>query len=91
MEKSACIVLFLMESLCCLGGNVVELGAGTGPALKAAIHSGRSCLAIEFDEDICSKYLQVYVDEVVSRKKGKEKLRLSSEDDVEEDFELPDD
>lgn len=70
---------------------MVELGARTGLALKAAIHSGRSCLAIDIDDDICTQYLQVYVDEVLSRKKGKEQLRVINEDDVEEDFELPDD
>lgn len=57
-------MLLFVEALCPKGGTVLELGGGTGPVFKAAMHTGRGCLVVESDQEICEAYLSPLMQEI---------------------------
>ncbi|MCO5574056.1 hypothetical protein L7F22_027833 [Adiantum nelumboides] len=61
LERSASHMLLFMEALCPPMGTVLEIGGGTGPVLKAAMHTGRCCMSIDDDKDICDAYLTPFI------------------------------
>lgn len=63
LEKSSSHMLLFVEALCPREGTVLELGGGTGPAFKAAMHTGRGCLIVESDQEICEGYLSPLMQE----------------------------
>lgn len=62
-------MLMFVEALCPRTGTILELGAGTGPILKASMHTGRGCLVIDNDEEICKDYLSPYIEEIYGTKR----------------------
>lgn len=61
LERSASHMLLFMEALCPPMGTVLEIGGGTGPVLKAAMHTGRGCMLIDNDKEICDVYLTPFI------------------------------
>ncbi len=63
LERSVGHMLLFVEALCPITGTCLELGGGTGPLLKAAMHTSRGCLVMESDQEICEGYLSPLVHE----------------------------
>lgn len=64
LEKSTSHMLLFVEALCPRGGTILELGGGTGPVFKAAMHTGRGCLVVDSDQEICEAYLSPLLQEI---------------------------
>ncbi|MCO5577491.1 hypothetical protein L7F22_031322 [Adiantum nelumboides] len=69
LERSPSHMLMFIEALCPQTGTILELGAGTGPILKGSLHTGRGCLVIDNDKDICNDYLSPYIEEFYGTEK----------------------
>ncbi|MCO5547439.1 hypothetical protein L7F22_000888 [Adiantum nelumboides] len=69
LERSPSHMLMFIEALCRQTGTILELGAGTGPILKGSLHTGRGCLVIDNDKDICNDYLSPYIEEFYGTEK----------------------
>ncbi|MCO5610412.1 hypothetical protein L7F22_064648 [Adiantum nelumboides] len=61
LERSASYMLLFMEALCPPMGTVLEIGDGTRPVLKAAMHTRCCCMSIDDDKDICDAYLTPFI------------------------------
>ncbi|KAI5073103.1 hypothetical protein GOP47_0011116 [Adiantum capillus-veneris] len=58
IEKSLVFMLMFVEFLTASNSTVLELGSGTGPILRACLHTGRCCLGMENDHSIIENHLR---------------------------------
>lgn len=61
MEKSPTFILMFLDFLSSSSATLLELGAGTGPLMRAALHTGRRCLVVDNDKDLCDNLLTPFV------------------------------
>ncbi|MCO5615026.1 hypothetical protein L7F22_069314 [Adiantum nelumboides] len=61
MEKSPTFILMFFDFLSLSSATLLELGAGIGPLMRAALHTGRRCLVIDNDNELCDNLLTPFV------------------------------
>ncbi|MCO5564165.1 hypothetical protein L7F22_017821 [Adiantum nelumboides] len=61
MEESPTFILMFLDFLSLSSATLLELGAGTGPLMRAALYTGRRCLVIDNDNELCDNLLTPYV------------------------------
>ncbi|MCO5603336.1 hypothetical protein L7F22_057486 [Adiantum nelumboides] len=61
MEKSPTFILMFLDFLSSSSATLLELGAGTRPLMRAALHTGRRCLVIDNDNELCDNLLTPFV------------------------------
>ena len=90
IEKSVAFMLMFVKFLTTPNSTVLEIGAGTGPILRACIHTGRWCLALENDHSIVNNHLQSLIASYFVDVGASSSYVPMEDDDVETfDFQVP--
>ncbi|MCO5596793.1 hypothetical protein L7F22_050863 [Adiantum nelumboides] len=90
IEKSVAFMLMFMEFLTTPNSTVLEVGAGTGPVLRACIHTGRWCLVLENDHNVVDNHLRSLIASYFVDVGASSSYVPMEDDDVETfDFQVP--